>query len=69
LQPQDIHERINEFRRTRAAAGSDEIRLLEVALFLEDVFGICLIDEEICEKNLGTHDSTEQFVLNKCEKK
>jgi hypothetical protein len=69
LQSQDILERVNEFRKIRADAGSDDAKLLEVALFVEDVFGLCLSDGEICEKNLGTHQAMEQFVLKKCEAK
>jgi len=51
----------------RPDAGSDEPRLLEAALFLEDVFGLFLSDDEICEKNLGTHQAMESFLINKCE--
>jgi hypothetical protein len=63
LRSQDIRDRIDEFRKIREDAGSDDAALLEVALFVEDVFWLCLSDDEICEKNLGTHQATEQFVL------
>lgn len=62
LNSQDIIQRIEEFRKIRPDAGSDNVRLLEVALFVEDVFGLCLTDEDICEENLGTHQAMEQFV-------
>ncbi len=60
-----IHSRIKEFRNIRENAGNDNAALLEVALFVEDVFGIVLSDEDICEENLGTHQDTETFVLKK----
>jgi acyl carrier protein len=60
-----VHERIVEFSRIRPDAKRDEIALLEVALFVEDVFGLILSDQEICEENLGTHQTTEKFVLEK----
>jgi hypothetical protein len=69
LKPQDILDRVDEFRKIRPDAGSDEARLLEAALFVEDVFGLRLSDDEICERNLGTHEAMEQFVLNRCENK
>lgn len=65
LNSQDIVERIEEFRKIRPDAGGDNAKLLEVALFVEDVFGLCLSDNEICEKNLGTHQSTELFIRKK----
>lgn len=65
MNSQEIHERINEFRKIRADAGSDDTKLLEVALFVEDVFGLCLRDDEICERNLGTLQATEMFVRKK----
>ena len=69
MKPQDILDRIDEFRNIRTDPGSDEGKLLEAALFVEDVFGLRLSDNEICERNLGTHEAMEQFVLNRCENK
>ena len=60
-----VHERIVEFSRIRPDAKKDEIAILEVALFVEDVFGLILSDQEICEENLGTHQTTEKFALEK----
>ncbi len=65
MDSKEVHARIREFRNIRENAGKDEAALLEVALFVEDVFGISLSDEEICESNLGTHQVSEYFVLNK----
>lgn len=60
-----VHDRIKEFGNIRKDAGRNNAALLEVALFVEDEFGISLSDEEICEKNLGTHKDTEAFILKK----
>ena len=38
---------------------------MEVALYIEELFGIVLTDEEICEENLGTHEDAERFILDK----
>ena len=65
METQDIRDRIAEFRNIRKDAGNDAPALLEVSLFVEDVFGISLNDGDICEKNLGTHQATEKFVLKK----
>ena len=51
----------------RKNAGKNNAALLEVALFIEDVFGIFLSDTEICEDNLGTHQDAEIFVLKKLD--
>ena len=61
----EVKRMIKEFAGIRKDAGKEEAALLEVALFLEEAFGFVLTDEEICEKNLGTHEETEKFVLRK----
>jgi len=65
MDSEDIRSRIKEYSNIRENAGGDEGALLEVALFVEDVFGIILTDDEICEKNLGTSLATEEFVLKR----
>ncbi|MBW1852836.1 MAG: hypothetical protein JRJ15_15755 [Deltaproteobacteria bacterium] len=65
MNSKDVRARIKEFSKIRENAEKHEAALLEVALFVEDVFGIILTDEEICEENLGTHQATEEFVLKK----
>ena len=67
MDSQEIHERITEFGKIRQNAGRDEAALMEVALFVENLFGIVLSDDEICEENLGTHNSTENFVMKKLD--
>lgn len=65
MNKRQIKECISEFAGAHQNAGSDEIALLEAALFVEDVSGIVLSDDEICEKNLGTHGAIENFVLER----
>ena len=60
-----IKKRISELTSVIQDAGSDAILLLEIALFVEEVFGIFLSDNEICEKNFGNYHTTEKFVLEK----
>ena len=69
MKSEDVNARIKEFNNIREDAGNDEAALLEVALFIEDVFGIILSDEEICEENLGKHHNLEGFVLEKLKLK
>ena len=63
----EVHKRLAEFSGIRQNAGNDEAALLEAALFVEDMLGIVLSDEEICEENLGNHKAIERFVRNKLE--
>ena len=46
--PDEIHEIIKEFDRTRTEPKQNETYILEAALFVEDVFGFMLTDDEIC---------------------
>lgn len=61
----EVKKMIKEFAGIRKDAEEDEAALLEVALFVEEIFGFVLTDEEISEHNLGTHEKTEKFVLKK----
>ena len=61
----EVHQRLVEFSGIRQNAGKEEAALLEVALFLEDTFGLVLSDEEISAENLGTSGAIERFI---CEK-
>lgn len=62
-----VKERLSEFAGVCQNAKNDEKALLEVALFVEDVFGIVISDNEICEKNLGAHHAIEKFVFEKLQ--
>ena len=60
-----IIEQLSEISRVVQDTENDELALLEKALFVEDILGIMLTDDEISEKNLGTQRAIEKFV---CEK-
>ena len=60
-----IIEKLAEISRVNQNFKNDEIELLEKALFVEDVLGITLSDDEISEKNLGNQKAIEKFVLEK----
>ena len=60
-----IIEKLAEISRVNQNFKNDEIELLEKALFVEDVLGITLSDDEISEKNLGNQHAIEKFVLEK----
>ena len=61
----EVQERIAELSRIRKEAGSDEAALAEAALFIEDVFGLVLTDQEICAEQIGSFESMEYFVKSK----
>jgi hypothetical protein len=65
MNKRQVKERIAEFAGICQHAENDEISLLEAALFVEDVFGMVLSDNEICQKNLGTHNAMEKFIFKK----
>jgi acyl carrier protein len=46
----EVHIRLSECSGIRQNAEKDETALLEVALFIEEAFGLVLSDEEICEE-------------------
>lgn len=54
-----VRSRIKEFSKIRKDAIGDTAALLEVALFVDEVFGIIRSDYEICEESLGTHQASE----------
>jgi hypothetical protein len=56
---------VTEFGAVMPHGATDEVSLPEVALFVEDAFGIVLSDDEICEENLDTLEATERFVCGK----
>jgi|GEM_PF-2432986 hypothetical protein len=54
-----VRSRIKEFSKIRKDAMGGTAALLEVALFVEEFFGIILSDYEIREENLGSHQASE----------
>jgi hypothetical protein len=67
MNKRQVKERLSEFAGICQHAENDEISLLEAALFVEDVFGMVLSDNEICQKNLGTHNAIEKFIFKKLQ--
>jgi acyl carrier protein len=67
MNKRQVKERLSEFAGICQHAENDGIVLLEAALFVEDVFGIALSDNEICKKNLGTHNAIEKFIVKKLQ--
>jgi acyl carrier protein len=67
MNKRQVKERLSEFSGICQHTENDENSLLEVALFVEDVFGIALSDNEICKKNLGTHNAIEKFIVKKLQ--
>jgi len=65
MDKKQIQEYLREFARYCKHPGSDEASLLETALFLEDVFGFLLTDDEICKETLGDHPAIEKIVFEK----
>ena len=57
-----LRRRCAELARSRPDPGSDAGALAEAALFIEEVFGIALSDEDITEQKLGTHRYIERFL-------
>jgi hypothetical protein len=64
---QEVEDRIGEYRSIRSNPASDESALAEAALFVEEVFGLTLTDEEINPDILGSTAAIEQYVLSKLE--
>jgi acyl carrier protein len=65
MNKKQVKERIAELASVIQDAGNDATSLLEIALFVEEVFGISLSDDDICEENFGTRHAIEKFVLEK----
>jgi len=65
MDKKQIQGYLKEFAAYCEHPGKDETTLLETALFLEDIFGFLLADDEICREMLGDHPSIEKFVFEK----
>jgi acyl carrier protein len=63
----DIAERLREYATLGRGPGGDELVLLELALFLEETFGIRLSDAEIAVGTLGSLERVERFVAAKLD--
>lgn len=56
-----------DFRRLKPVIDDTHGNIIEVALFVEDVFNITLTDSEIDVVNLGSHKSLKRFILRKLQ--
>ncbi|MFW6139183.1 MAG: hypothetical protein ACOC7U_08420 [Spirochaetota bacterium] len=65
MDSKDIHQYVDDFHSLRPVIENTDSAIAEVALFVEETFGITLTDAEICRQNLGTHESLKNFLLNK----
>ena len=65
MDAEEVRKRIAEYAGMRPAPGSDDVAQVEAAMFIENVFGIALTDDDMNETTLGTHDAIEAFVLTK----
>jgi hypothetical protein len=61
----EANQRIEEFCRARGNPGADPALVAEAALFVEEVFGLMLSDEEICSARLGTAAAISELVISK----
>lgn len=67
MNPGIVARRISEFREMQQRRGGGG-NVLETALFLEDVFGILLEDDEMDEEHIGAQADLTAFVLKKMSK-
>jgi len=63
----DILHYLNEFKKYKSEKQDEQEFLTEATLFIEDLLHITLADEEITDKNLGSHDALESFVRTKLQ--
>jgi hypothetical protein len=54
-----------EYSRCGSSSPDAELRLVDAALFVEDCFGLRVLDEEITPANLGDTDSLRGFLRGK----
>ena len=62
-----IRARIAELARTRPEPNDDPAAQVEAALFLEEVFGLTLTDDDLNADSLGTYQAMEKLVLRRLE--
>lgn len=67
MNTEDVKQRIAELAAIRPDPGDDEVALVEAALFVEEVFGLRLTDEDMTAERLGTRNAMEQLVLQRLE--
>jgi hypothetical protein len=61
----EVRKRIAELAGIRPAPAADPVALVEAALFVEDVFGLRLTDDDMTAERLGSFETMEQLVLER----
>lgn len=64
---QQVRERIAEYAATRGDAGDDPAAQVEAALFVEEVFGLRLDDDDMTTERLGTQGAVLRLVLERLD--
>jgi hypothetical protein len=64
LTAEEVRSRVSELVRARGEPGGDRSRIVEAALFVEEVFGLRLADEEMTEASLGREADICRIVLD-----
>ena len=60
-----VRERIAEFASIRANPGDDLVARLEAGLFVEEVFGLELTDDDMTSEALGSHRAIERLIIRR----
>jgi acyl carrier protein len=61
----DIRQRVGELSACRADPGDDPVALVEAALFVEEVFGLRLTDDDMTPERLGTMAAITATVIER----
>lgn len=60
-----IDRRLEELGPPRGPGGDEALALLELAIFVEESFGIALSDEDIAPEALGSAEAIRRLVLER----
>lgn len=63
----EVKKRIAELASLRPAPTADPVAQVEAALFIEDVFGVRLTDDDMTADRLGSFEAMERLVLERLE--
>jgi hypothetical protein len=61
----EVKKRIAELAGIRPEPADDPVAQVEAALFVEDVFGLRLTDDDMTAAGLGTFEAMERFVIER----
>lgn len=60
-----VKQRVAEYAGTRPDPSDDSAAQVEAALFVEEVFGLHLTDDDMTVEKLGSHAAIEALVLER----